>query len=467
MMRLQRHRHHYSGDGRGSGSPPPPAPSRTPPAPLEMEPRREATPVRSDSRPRTPEVVRPEVVSRERELERERERNSPEVIRQRHLSLAEADLRMRRRDESPPLPPRITSHLERERVRSVSPVSGFQPREHLSVKRDILDRHHPHHQHHHHHSTEEARLSVRDASPRPHHSPGTPSRAVSPAVPLESPRKDRPLSGGGAGGKDSLTPPNVTVIQPSVSHPMFSYLYHPAASMYASGSPHSLPLSMGHMLFNSGVTPPGSLPFAVPSTLAAELGHLQGSAAIAAQAAAGLHPMLNGQLQALAGHHQALWAAAQNYPGASHGAFSHTSSEGSPSAGSSTGHLPGTHHLTPIFAPRATHRFSPYSLPLTKTTMATTSAPLVATGGGGVSSSSPVRSQSEHSVTSPGRSRGVPSPTPHSPSRGSPGATPTHQSNTSSSQQATSELKNIERMVNGLERQQEQLAVDSISKLEK
>ncbi len=33
---------------------------------VEIEPRREAKPVHSNSRPRTPEVVRPEVLSRER-----------------------------------------------------------------------------------------------------------------------------------------------------------------------------------------------------------------------------------------------------------------------------------------------------------------------------------------------------------------------------------------------------------------
>ena len=311
------------------------------------------------------------------------------------------------------------------------------------------------------HQEENSRLSERDLSPRAHHSPvGSLGRPVSPS-PVDSLRRERPHSGGGsATHKEPSTPPNVTVIQPSVNHPMFSYLYHPA-SMYSGATPHSLPLGMGHMLFNSGVSPHGSLPFAVPSTLAAELGHLQGSAAIAAQAAAGLHPMLNGQLQALAGHHQALWAAAQNYPGAgAHSAFSHSSPEGSPSAGSSAGgHLPGS-HLGPLFAPRATHRYSPYSLPLTKTTMATTSTPLVATGG-----SSPVTSQSPNSMTSPGHRSRVQSPSSHSPSKGSP--TTTHQSTTATRGQSTNELKNIERMVNGLERQQEQLAVDCISKLEK
>ena len=370
---------------------------------------------------------------------------------QHQLSPSGEEARHRRHDErldSPPLPPRTAAYTER--VRSVSPRS-FNHRDHIPPKRDILERHHQ----------EDSRLSGRDVSPRAHHSPvGSLGRPVSPSA-ADSLRRDRPHSGSGsAPPKDTTTPPNVTVIQPSVNHPMFSYLYHPA-SMYSSGNPHSLPLSMGHMLFNSGVNPHGSLPFAVPSSLAAELGHLQGSAAIAAQAAAGLHPMLNGQLQALAGHHQALWAAAQNYPGASHGAFSHSSPEGSPSAGSSAGHLPGGHHIGPLFAPRATHRYSPYSLPLTKTTMATTSTPLVATGGG----SSPVTSQSENSMTSPDHRSRVQSPT-HSPSRGSPVSS--HQSATATTTgQATSELKNIERMVNGLERQQEQLAVDSISKLEK
>ena len=119
-------------------------------------------------------------------------------------------------------------------------------------------------------------------------------------------------------------------------------------------------------------------------------------------------------------------------------------------ASSSAGHLPSTSHMGPLFAPRATHRYSPYQLPITKTTMVTTSAPLPATGLTSpisdlrTASPSPVKS---HPPTSPVRA----SPTPSSASQ------PTAN--------GTSELKNIERMVNGLERQQEQLAAESLAKM--
>ena len=346
--------------------------------------------------------------------------------------------------ESPPLPPRtVSSHsIERLSNRSLSPPHRDYRREHLL--RDP-------------HAEESSRLSDHHSNRHSSGAGSPPHRAHSPSS-EDHRRVERPRSSGPSPhSKDTAatSPPNVTVIQPSVNHPMFSYLYNPA-SMYASGvHPPSLPLSMGHMLFNSAHH---SLPFSMPS----DLSHLQGSAAIAAQAASGLHPgLLNGSLQALHQHQAALWAAAQNYPGASaHGAFSHTSPESPPSGSSS--HLPGasgSHHLGPLFQPRPTHRYSPYGLPLTKTTMATTSAPLPATG-------SPHTSHSDASMTSPGhRSHGGHSPGGHSPNGSRSPPTPAHSNGTPRTSQATSELKNIERMVNGLEQQQQQQAVDSITKL--
>ena len=168
---------------------------------------------------------------------------------------------------------------------------------------------------------------------------------------------------------------------------------------------------------------------------------MSGSAAAAAALPGMSNMVLNGHLALAAGH--PMWP--QGY-------FGHPGSSLESSGGA---HLPSSSHMGPLFAPRATHRYSPYQLPLTKTTMVTTSTPLPATG-----VTSPMTS-TEHSLRtaspSPVKSHGTISPVR--------GATPPRTVPTQRSGNATSELKNIERMVNGLERQQEQLAAECLSKL--
>ncbi len=245
--------------------------------------------------------------------------------------------------------------------------------------------------------------------------------------------------------KEHTSPPNVTVIQPSVNHPMFSYLYHPgAAGLYSGGSP-SIPFHMGHMFMGGNMSSSSglSLPFGPPTTLA-DLSHISSSAAAAAAAAAGLsgvsaNMVLNSQLALAAGH--PMWPP---------GYFGHPATMES-SVGA---HLPSASHMGSLFAPRATHRYSPYQLPLTKTTMVTTSAPLPATG-----VTSPLMTSADLRTCSPSPVKSHPPTSPSS--RSSPPTTILSQNNAS----ATSELKNIERMVNGLERQQEQLAAESLAKL--
>ena len=223
--------------------------------------------------------------------------------------------------------------------------------------------------------------------------------------------------------KEHGSPPNVTVVQPSVTHPMFSYLYH-SGGLYP-GSSHGLSLHMGQMFPHSSLP----LPF-VPTSLSSDLGHLPHGGAAGLSLA---HQMvLNGQF--LGGHpllHQSYAAAALN----------HMESGGNSHPLSSAG------HMGPLFGSRSSHRFTPYTLPLTKTTMVTTTTPLPATGVSTTSSSEP---------TSPRISSPV-SPRAASPNR----ASPVH-----SNASATSQLKNIERMVNGLERQQERLTSDSLAKLQ-
>lgn len=235
----------------------------------------------------------------------------------------------------------------------------------------------------------------------------------------------------------STSPPNVTVVQPTVTHPMFSYLYHPGGLF----SGNSLPLHMGHMLFgggNNSVGPGSNIPLGfLPST---DLSHLPQSAAQAAGFSMSAHNMvLNGQFAAL-GH--PFW-----HPGYA-AAFGHSAAAGLD--GMPTSH-PSLHGALSAARTLSNSRYSPYSLPsTTKTTMVTTATPLAVSG-----VTSPLRTSSP--ITSPTSHRSI--------SPGSPRPTSSKSSSVSTSA-AASELKSIERMVNGLEKQQEKLAVETLTKLD-
>ena len=247
------------------------------------------------------------------------------------------------------------------------------------------------------------------------------------------------------GLKDPTSPPNVTVIHPSVNHPMFSYLYH-SGGLYP-GSSHPLSLHMSSLMFNQH----NGMPPQMSGMSAADcMPHL-------ASHGAGLSippgMMFNpGQLMA----HPGLWP--HGYPAFSAAAAAHGLDNSTNNAHSMNGS-----HLGPLFASRAAatgHRFTPYTLPVTKTTMVTTSAPVSATGLASPDSNS--RSPRPTSTSSLSRNGSCQnSPTPTSSSRNET----TSSSATSLVSTVTSELKNIERMVNGLERQQEKIAAESFAKL--
>lgn len=242
------------------------------------------------------------------------------------------------------------------------------------------------------------------------------SGSASPVSPIHSDLDTSKLS-----PKEHMSPPNVTVIQPSVTHPMFPYLY-PGTGMYPSTT-STLPYPMGHMLLNSGSS---SLAHSLSMQFLNHSGHSE----------MGLppthpHALSFGQLS-IPSHH----LLQQSYSGLTSGLGN--------SGPVSLSQLSGS-HIGPMLGSRASSRFSPYSLPLTKTTMVTTTSPLPSTGLQMDSrtdiSPSPSTSLSSISRTSPMRSR---SPLSH------------HTSPVSHiSSNPNSELKSIERMLSGLERRKD------------
>ena len=285
-------------------------------------------------------------------------------------------------------------------------------------------------------------------------SPGQPRRSTSP----ESPRPSSPVKTdhddddrqsyasserGSPRAADEDTPqtnpPNLTIIQPSVNHPMLSYLYQ--TGLYSAPHPMSFPVSP--MMFSSGAAMaaaaaaaaaahgsslPG-MPF-LPTSLAGS--DLSAHFPSAAGLTGGSGMMLTNPL-AMAGH--SLWQ--QTYAAALSGHGSSAFDSPSTTMQSAFG---------PLFASRtlnSPHRFAPYGFPFTKSTSSAHS-PLAAHG-----LRSPIVDLSRPvSPTSPlGRRCSMPSPA-HS----SPGSVSSRSSGAPSS-----ELKNIERMVSGLERRHERL----------
>ena len=235
--------------------------------------------------------------------------------------------------------------------------------------------------------------------------------------------------------------PNVTVIQPSVNHPMLSYLYQ--TGLYSAPHPMSFPVSP--MMFNSGAAMaaaaaaaaahgsglPG-IPF-LPSSLPGSdvSSHFPPGAAACLAGRSGM--MLNNPLAMAAGH--SLWQ--QTYAAALCG---HGSAQFDPSSSST---IPSA--FGPLFAPRSlhsAHRFAPYAFPYHKSSPSSTS-PLAAHGLRSpiVDLSRPVSPDSRYNMPSPAHS--------------SPGSVSSRGSGA-----PRSELKNIERMVSGLERRHERLVSD-------
>ena len=199
--------------------------------------------------------------------------------------------------------------------------------------------------------------------------------------------------------KEHTSPPNVTVVQPSVTHPMFPYFYH-------HGYPNTTSSLSYHMLLNQASSAHG-LTYLPNSS---DLNHLSPTHGLSAFGPIPGHPL---------------------YPNLSP-TFSKESTQ-------SLSQFSGS-HLGPLFASRSNNRFTPYSFPMTKTTMATSTSPMSSGFNlGSRSETSPTPSSA--SLSSLNRSPPIRSRSP--PMHLSPPINP------------NSELKSIERMLSGLERRRE------------
>ena len=197
--------------------------------------------------------------------------------------------------------------------------------------------------------------------------------------------------------KEHTSPPNVTVVQPSVTHPMFPYFYPHGYPSTTSSIPY-------HMLLN------------------------QGSSSLAAH---GLYlPSSHGDLNHLSPTHGLSAFGQLSMPG--HPLYPNLSPTFTSSSSNS--------HLGPLFASRSNNRFSPYSFPMTKTTMATSTSPLSSSG----------FNMGSRSPTSP-----TTAPSSLNLSRPSPVRSRSPVSNTTTSTNPNSELKSIERMLSGLDRKRQ------------
>ncbi|XP_055941544.1 optomotor-blind protein-like isoform X3 [Argiope bruennichi] len=267
-------------------------------------------------------------------------------------------------------------------------------------------------------------------------------------------------------GLDSMTglpksvQPNVTV-GPGMPHPhLLPYLYPPA--LYSSSMNH-LPLSQ---LFLPGATCASGPSHPLPLSLFTSSGHpspafsashlAQSSLSSSSQGVGSLPSMghnllLNAQLAFAAGH-----SMFHGYPPP------HSLDGALPSSAAGNGGLLAT--AGTVGSKVKPHRFSPYPLPLTTMTSTTPATPLTV----------PTEVVRSPLSTSPyDGSSGSLAPHLNHNSLNKLGAVSPHGSECGSSDgsvgpssvSSSSDLKNIENMVNGLERQQEQLAAETLTRL--
>ncbi|XP_048740333.2 T-box transcription factor TBX2-A-like isoform X2 [Ostrea edulis] len=202
--------------------------------------------------------------------------------------------------------------------------------------------------------------------------------------------------------KEHSSPPNVTVVQPSVTHPMFPYLYP-----YTS-SASTFPYPMSHMLFSGNSSLPQGLQMPFLSTSGhSDLSH------IPAHALSSLNQF------SLQSH-----LMQSNYSSLS-------SSLSSRNPASPTAPIPNS-PLGPIFPSRSNQRFSPYSFSLSKSHGDISPN----TRDSGIKSSSP---PSYGGITRPSPIR------PRSPLSH-------HLSPVTARSKPHSELRSMEQMLNGLDR---------------
>ena len=205
--------------------------------------------------------------------------------------------------------------------------------------------------------------------------------------------------------KEPTKAPNVTVMQPSATHAMFPFMY-PSGGLFSSTS--SIPFPLGHMF-----SPPYSSQFPFLNSSQSDINNLPPS-----------HP-LSLSVNPLSQHSQSLLQPA------------YSTGSGSSLTGSSSlspPHAQGS-QLGPMFSSRTSPRYTPYSLPTTKhsehSPVGSAGLPL----GGASDNISPRLNGFGH----------------HSPQNRSPVSLniPLSYDNHSKS----NELRNMERMLSGLDRQ--------------
>jgi hypothetical protein len=237
--------------------------------------------------------------------------------------------------------------------------------------------------------------------------------------------------------KEPHSPPNVTVVQPSVSHPMLPY-FHPSLYPGLSSSHNGLLATAPHL--GVGMTAasqglPGLHPFLPPTSVA---GDIPGAFpnAMAAQAAAAWLSMNQGLL--LNSHLAALGASSSWNPNLNlGGAFSHHSSRDMHhhSAASELSHRS---HSRPVFVPpRASSptRFTPYVIPAKSPEQRR--SPLIVPRPEHSRRDESIRRDSQRESRLSPADRRSPAEIRHSPK---------------DKHNVVNELRNIERMVNGLDR---------------
>lgn len=217
-----------------------------------------------------------------------------------------------------------------------------------------------------------------------------------------SPERERSPGCSRLFSKEHSSPPNVTVVQPSVTHPMFPYLYP-----YTS-SASSFPYPMSHMLFSGS----SSLPQGLQMPFLTTSGHSDLSH-IPAHALSSLNQF------SLQSH-----LMQSNYSSLS-------SSLGGRNPTSPSASIPNS-PLGPIFPSRSNQRFSPYSYSLSKSH----------------SDISPSSSDSGIKSSSPPSYGGITRPSPIRPR--SPLSH--HMTPMAAHSKPHSELRSMEQMLNGLDR---------------
>lgn len=276
--------------------------------------------------------------------------------------------------------------------------------------------------------------------------------------------------------------PNVTLGHATLHHPhLLPYLYPHGLYSNAAASLH-----LGQLLMPGGANQsssltggPHSLPLSLLASSPGHIGHLSHShAATAAGLAVGHNLIFNAQFAFAAGHplFSHGYSGLGTTAGLSNAAIASLAANSAAAAAASN----------PMLSGRMKQRFTPYTLPLTNSVVSSSVSPLSAVSaiGGHNTTTSPSSTPSVFDningtlhATSIGRhsprelkpsSRA--SPLSDSSSAGSPCGSSVLTAGGSSvvasaALASASELKNIENMVNGLERQQEQLAAESLTKL--